>query len=499
MSDQTSDLRQLIKNAIRANPEAGAIQFQGHWKAWSTLTVLSQRIIELLDGAKVGVEFPVGLVARNRPGHIAAMTAALLSERCIGMMYSTQSPERMATDITKANFAAVIADEQDWNVHTIAAAKQIGCVAIAINSKHTDAFYVDSLKEIGPQSHTTVSKNVALFILSSGTTGHPKRIPIRFDTLCYAVMDGIKGSQQQTGSDQDKTPVIFHSPLGNITGVQYTVRALVEGRPIVLMEKFSVDEWLLHVRTYRPVLAFLPPVGVGMVLQANVNPEDLASIKVIRTGGAPLEPALHRAFEEKFGVPVLVTYGATEFCGVIIAWTPEDYKLFGNSKRGSVGRPRPGVSVRVAPLESEGDGSKDAKVGRLEALVPWVSDQWIATTDLASIDQDGFIFLGGRTDQSINRGGFKMAPLDIETVLRKHPSISEVAVIGLKDARLGEVPVAALEVKPGEDPPTEAAILSFAKRHLLAYQVPARVLILKELPRTESLKVHLLKVRELFA
>ena len=124
---------------------------------------------------------------------------------------------------------------------------------------------------------------------------------------------------------------------------------------------------------------------------------------------------------------------------------------------------------------------------------------WTRTTDLASIDSEGFLFIHGRADDAIIRGGFKVLPEMVADVFRKHPAVKDVAVIALADSRLGQVPAAAIEIRPGMTPPSVADLEAFARRHLIAYQVPVRYLVVDQLPRTSSMKVKLIAVREMFA
>jgi acyl-CoA synthetase (AMP-forming)/AMP-acid ligase II len=122
----------------------------------------------------------------------------------------------------------------------------------------------------------------------------------------------------------------------------------------------------------------------------------------------------------------------------------------------------------------------------------------VRTTDLARLDCDGFLFLEGRADAAINRGGFKIVPDAVADVLRAHPAVADAAVVGVPDTRLGEVPVAALEL--ASDAPAQAleSIQRFARERLLTYQVPVDWRIVSALPRNASLKVSIPDVRALF-
>src|SRR3546814_9064515 len=141
-----------------------------------------------------------------------------------------------------------------------------------------------------------------------------------------------------------------------------------------------------------------------MVLDAQVPPEDIASIRYFYGGGAPISPELQAEFEERYGIKVIWAYGATEFCGTVISWTPDLYERFRNEKDGAMGRALPGIELRVVDVNS-GDPLPSGATGYLEALVPAVRDGWIRTTDLAVIDDEGFVFHKGRGDGAILRGG----------------------------------------------------------------------------------------------
>ena len=128
-----------------------------------------------------------------------------------------------------------------------------------------------------------------------------------------------------------------------------------------------------------------------------------------------------------------------------------------------------------------------------------MEDDWVATTDLASIDTDEFVWLKGRADSAINRGGFKIVPSEVSDILEKHEAIKEAVVVGLDDARLGQIPAAAVEVRNYGEAPTENEFKEWAKGNMTSYFVPVHIEVVEQLPRTPSMKVSLAEVRKLFA
>ena len=183
---------------------------------------------------------------------------------------------------------------------------------------------------------------------------------------------------------------------------------------------------------------------------------------------------------------MLVVYGATEFAGGVSGWTVADRREYRLSKRGSVGRANAGVELRV--VDEDGVEVPSGTVGVLEVRSPQLVDtNWVHTTDLASLDDDGFLFVHGRTDDVIIRGGFKIHPKTIESVFERHPAVAAVCAVGLPDDRLGSVPAVVIELAPGASAEPDE-LIEFAAADLLGYQVPARAMIVDKVPRTPSLK-----------
>jgi acyl-CoA synthetase (AMP-forming)/AMP-acid ligase II len=233
-----------------------------------------------------------------------------------------------------------------------------------------------------------------------------------------------------------------------------------------------------------------------MVLHSDLTRDDLSSIRAVTSGTAPLSAEDADAFTAKFGIPVLTSYAATEFGGGVAGWTLADYQKHWQDKRGSVGRASLGAQLRVvddngAPLGPDQPGLLEVKPGQLEP-----SADWMRTTDIARIDGDGFLWILGRADQAIIRGGFKVMPDDVRGALESHPAVRGAAVVARPDERLGETPVAMVELRTSVD---TAALLDFLRTRLARYEIPTEVAIVDQIPRTPSGKADLGAVREFFS
>jgi long-chain acyl-CoA synthetase len=190
------------------------------------------------------------------------------------------------------------------------------------------------------------------------------------------------------------------------------------------------------------------PTALRMVLDADLDPAELSSIRSVVCGTAPLSPDDADAFFEAYGIPVLISYAATEFGGPVAGWNLADHAEHWAAKRGSVGRAHSGSELRIVD-EDDGHVLAPDEIGLLEVKASQLGDGsgWLRTTDLARLDRDGFLWILGRADQAIIRGGFKVRPDDVRAALEAHSAVRGAAVIGVDDARLGAVPVAAVELR----------------------------------------------------
>jgi acyl-CoA synthetase (AMP-forming)/AMP-acid ligase II len=213
-----------------------------------------------------------------------------------------------------------------------------------------------------------------------------------------------------------------------------------------------------------------------------------------------VDPVIIDAFLERYGVPILVQYGATEFAGGVAGWTIKDFHAFYAAKRGSVGRIHHNIEARVVDPES-GKVLPFGATGILELRGSQLGDpaKWVRTTDRATLDADSFLWINGREDNAINRGGFKIHPDSIARVIAEHPAIKEAVVVGIPDRRLGEVPVAVMTLNPGAAAPELSELRAYLSEKLLPYQVPASFKFVAEIPRTPLLKPSAPDIKQLFS
>jgi len=472
--------------------EQPCIEFKGRWYSGADITEYADAIAAVLRDAGVPDGAPVGLVVRNRLPHAAAIIGFLAVGRPVSMIYSFQSPEAIGRDVEKLNLSAIVADRDDWTDEVITAAKSVGSAGIAISSQPLVAL-VDGIERCDAgRQHADVEPGVALQILTSGTTGPPKRQDIKTSVLERTVFSVTSGEK----AAPDAPPEFAYWQFGGI-GVCQLVAGVHNARRIVMLERFTVDGFVNAIKTHRIKRSGVQPAVIRMLLDADVPKEDLASLEFLISASGPLDPETRDEFEKHFDIPIRLAYGATEFAGSLCAWTPADFEKFGDSKRNSVGRPLPDTQVRVVDPDT-GAELPTGEQGLLEAKVAPISPDWIRTTDIASMDTDGFVTLHGRADGAINRGGFKILPETVRRVLISHPAVRDACVVGVPDTRLGQVPFAAIEATPGMPAPSSDELKALVRQSLPVYNVPVDFAVVDELPRNPALKVSLPAVAALY-
>jgi long-chain acyl-CoA synthetase len=494
--DFNQSLEGIIAAALKGPRDELAISWDGKTYDWGWVGDVAGQLIQALDATGAPKAAPVAFIPRQRPEAAAAFLGMVGAGRSMTMIYSYQTVEAMAGDVRKLRNAVLVAHEEDWTEPLVGATREVGAAGVSLNRDGSVAL-VPGLETVGPGEHRPAPDQVSIELLTSGTTGPPKRHPIAFEQFRRCMLNSSFQLGDGTG---DKRPAQVTVPIANISGIYSFIVAAALRRPTILENKFSLASWRNYVKTYKPMNLGGPPAIVKMILDADIPVEDLSSAKFMTIGMGPVDPVLRKQFEAKYDIPILPCYGATEFVGAATAMTLDDYHRYGEAKFGSVGKPVRGVTLRIRDPESgELIPPGDAKIGIVEVQHDDIGPDWIRTTDLGRVDVEGFLYLHGRADGVINRGGFKIHPSAIETVLLQHPAVAACAVVGLPHERLGAVPVAAIELKPGAAAPSVADIDAFLRDRLPATNIPTDYRIVAELPRTPSLKVRLDAVKDMFA
>jgi len=345
--------------------------------------------------------------------------------------------------------------------------------------------------------------DTTILMFTSGTTGRPKAVPMTHDTFGAYILDNVDPADPEI---EEKN--ILTVPLYHVAGIQGMLAAAYGGRTLVLMQQFAVQDWLEAVQNEKADRAMLVPTMIKQIIDSTeFGNYDLTSLSVITYGAAAMPFAvIKRALELFPDVSFINAFGQTETGSTITMLGPEDHQIEGteeerekklNRLSSSIGKPLPDVEVMIIDEEEEPVGP--GVVGEIVAMGPrimsgyWGDDEktkkaftrdgWLRTSDRGYMDEDGYIFLTGRADDLIIRGGENISPIEIENVLTSNPKVEEAAVIGIASEEWGQEPRAIVVLRPGETA-TEDEIMEFCRENLASFKRPRSVVFVDELPRS---------------
>jgi long-chain acyl-CoA synthetase len=469
-----------------ANDHDRMVECDGRWASWGSVRSLVEQIDRELTSAGCQTGARVAVVFSNRMESVAALIAIFRGGRTLVTISPLQPPERLSQDIAASGVCFVLAPSALWSDEVFnRAVTDLGATGWRLDDGEL------ALQMRGTKETVSGDPAVAIEMLTSGTTGAPKRIPLTRAQLEASLASALQHndrSDARTKPPLSGTVGLVTLPIVHIGGLWALLQSLVASRPIAMLDRFTVPGWHAVVKQYRPAVAGLPPAAMRSVLDSDIPREDLASIRAINAGTSPVDPELVDAFYERYQIPILVVYGATEFSGAVAGWTVKDFHAQRVDKKGSVGRAFPGVQLQVVGEDGAVLGVNETGRLQVATLQAGRAGDWVTTSDLAHLDADGFLYIDGRADDVIVRGGFKVSPETVVRALRAHPAVADAAVAPVPDQRLGQIPVAAVELIPGATTDGEA-LRQHCRTILTAYEVPARIFVVDELPRGAALKV----------
>ncbi|WP_084495108.1 class I adenylate-forming enzyme family protein [Nocardia shimofusensis] len=343
---------------------------------------------------------------------------------------------------------------------------------------------------------------IAVVLFTSGTTSAPKAVELTHANLVSYITGTVEFASAAPGD-----AALISVPPYHIAGVSAVLSNLYAGRKLVYLRQFDPVRWLSLVAEERITSATVVPTMLDRIVTALEHTgADLTSLRTLAYGGAKVAlPLVRKALELMPEVGFVNAYGLTETSSTIAVLGPDDHREAHAAtdpevarRLSSVGKPVPGIELQIR--DELGAVLPAGETGELFVRGPQVSgrytgigsvldaDGWFPTRDIASLDADGYLFIGGRSDDTIIRGGENIAPAEIEDVLVEHDAVREVAVVGLEDAQWGQI-IVAVVVPAGPTDPDPAELREFVRARLRGSRTPDRVVFRDELPTTPTGKV----------
>ncbi len=461
--------------------------------SWLELDERARAVASGLRAAGAGPGSRIALLARPSAAGLAALHGIARLGAVAAPVGRGLSPVELAAAMAAIDPHLVVHDE-DRAVDALA----LGRPACALVQLLTMAG--------GPDRPEADEDAPAAIVLTSGTTGRPKAVVLSGTALRVSAEAWMAVLPPATGW-------VLAVGLGHVAGLGVVWRAALDGVPLVIVGA-SGPEAILAALTgsLAPSHVSLVPTQLVRLLDAAAGRTAAGrtaagarsatpppSLRAILLGGGPIPVALvERALAG--GWPVVPTYGLSE-AGSAVSALPTSEAA---GHPGSAGRPLPGVEIRIDAADGDGIGEIVVRTparftGYLhdlnETAAVLTSDGWLRTGDLGRLDGDGRLTVVDRRTDRIVRGGQNIAPAEIEAVLLAHPGIADAAVVARADALWGQVPVAAIVIRPGAPDPGDEALVAHARASLVAAKVPVVFVRVAELPRTTSGKLRRAEVR----
>ncbi|MFZ5556294.1 MAG: AMP-binding protein [Pseudomonadota bacterium] len=353
--------------------------------------------------------------------------------------------------------------------------------------------------------HPVGEDDDALLMYTSGTTGLPKGALLTHKAVISGGLFVTQAHELQPGDR-----VLSSLPLYHINGQIVTaVAPLTHGGCVIMPRRFSVSQFWELADAHKATWINVVPTIISYLLNAPDPRErglDLSRIRFCRSASAPLPPAQHRAFEDKFGIGIIETFGMTETAAPCFTnpLDPARRKIgspgqaFGNEAK--IIDPESGRTLppnTPGEMMVRGDNVMRGYYKNPEATAKTLEpDGWMHTGDVGYLDEDGFVFVTGRIKELIIKGGENIAPREIDEALLKHPAVLEAAAVGIPDEHYGQEIAAFVVLKDG-CACTGEELIAFCREHLGRYKTPKVMRFVAELPKGPSGKVQRLKLLEL--
>jgi acyl-CoA synthetase (AMP-forming)/AMP-acid ligase II len=500
-------------------PDRDIISFEGQHYSFAQLHERSNRLANAFAGLGVKSGDRVGILDVNCNQHIETyFAAAKLGAIFVPINFRAKADE-VAYMLNNAQVKVLLTGNRYVQMlDTILPDLTFIDNCIVTDGQHDQKLDYETLVGASAPDEVVVDirdDDVTILMYTAGTTGRPKGVPLRHSAFASYV----------TGNVEPANPAVeernlLSVPLYHIAGIQAMLSAVYGGRTLVLMRQFNVGEWIKIVQAEKVSRAMLVPTMLKWVLDdPGFDQADLSSLKVITYGAASMPfPVIKTAIEKMPGVRFINAFGQTETASTITVLGPDDHVIEGSEAEkekklarlaASIGKPLPDVEIKI--VGKDGKSLPANKVGEIFARGArimsgyWRDDKktaqvktqdgWLRTGDTGWIDGDGYVFLAGRGDDMIIRGGENISPEEVEDVLHAHPDIEETAVIGVPDPEWGQEPCAVVVLKKGASL-GPAEIIEYCRSKLAGFKRPRQVFFVESLPRNTMGKVLKKELRQ---
>jgi acyl-CoA synthetase (AMP-forming)/AMP-acid ligase II len=497
----------------RYSPGAPALRTAaGETVSYADLESRASRLADSLRRRGFGKGERVAILNTDSIEYVVLILAALKLGLIVAPLNFRMTPPELATLVQAIDPAAIAyGSRYEPVVDTLRQAAPSCRLAVRLAPGPPDEVSLADLmaeSSLSTMAALTDDSDIVTWLLTSGTTGTP-RIVAQSQRMLKA--DIVKGAVEH--GFRPGECLYSGSPLFHVAGMGWLSYAMSRSACYLLIPQFDVDAVLASLKSGLLTRCMLiSSMATALVEHPDARGE-YPALRGIAYGGAATPPSVVRRLHEIFGCDLYNTFGAGTECGGQTVLRPEDHRraLAGAEHLlASIGRPMYGVDLElrgadgqpvatgeVGEICTRSDSVMDGYVGRPDLTAERVPDGWVHGGDMAWQDAEGYLYLAGRKDDMILRGGENIYPVEVENALCEHPAVSEAVVVGLPDQFWGQVVAAAVLSVPGTQV-DESELLTFTGRRLAHYKLPSRVIVLPEFPRNATGKARRSEIRAAF-
>ena len=502
-------LQSLLHDSVRSHPQKTAIRFGDDCHTYQQLDLFVRRVAGGLQDAGA---MPGDRVAWLLPNCVeaVAVTLACYQIGAVVVPLNYRYIDREALDVIDRVDAKLLVFHQskmELVEALLEARPSLSSYVVTSDAEFASRSGIVSFQSLLAEDplgtiKETAESDPALILFTSGSTGHPKGV-VHSQAGAFAAIDISRRLFDFNAEDV----VVVGKPISHAGGLQTQLMpSLHVGASVVLAMKPSAAAAVQMINENSATqYGMLASDLLDFIEYLEAHPTPLPTLKNSIGSGDSVPTDLHHRFRDLLGWEVMEGAGMTEI-GCYYAANPR----YGQRKWGSLGLPTADTTLRI--VDEQGQDCSPGKIGEILIQSPsatigyWNDEQateelfrggWLHSGDLARFDDDGFVWFVGRSKLMIVRRGSNIAPAEVETVIDEHPAVHASVVVGLRDAKDGQVPVACVALLEAQDASIEESIRRYVSAHLAGYKNPERYLFLDEIPRTSTGKFDRQGLQEL--
>ncbi len=505
-----ADLLRSIRSHAVETPDQAAFLFEGETVTYAAFDACTDRIAAAMVASNIAAGERIAYVGKNTLAYFLLLYGAMKAGAVVVPVNWRLAPPEITAILNDSRARLVLFGREFTFFPELADLQENGRILLAAEEapcglRSFSDWYGQHAPYAGPLHRAP--GDIAIQLYTSGTTGLPKGVMLTHANLTNSlVQSGHHDLGWNIWSAADRALVAM--PVSHISGSGYAMIALHHGATCHLQRQFDIELTFDALAQHRLTRMFLVPAALQMLVRhPRAGAADFSSLKQVGYGASPMPLALLRECIETMQVGFVQFYGMTETAGTVVALSPEDHAAALHTPQAAhrlraAGRALPWVELRV--VDATG---RDVRVGTVGEIVIrsasnmagyWQRDDetartidadgWLHTGDAATLDSDGYVFIHDRVKDMIISGGENVYPAEVESALADHPSIAEVAVIGVPDPKWGEAVKAIVVLRPGAIL-IESELIGWCRTRLAGFKSPSSVDFAESLPRNASGKL----------